>query len=940
MGQESSTLRRVASPSPGAEAEPQPWRTRLPDDVMDAGAVLADIETAIIGGDLPDDGRRGAIVDILAAGLAEGRETIADRFRAAPLSGRVTARAYSRLTEQVVSLALEAVTRWIHVSHLPTTSERLSVLAVGGFGRGDMAPFSDVDLLFLTPYKQTAWGESVIESALYILWDLKLKVGQSVRTVEDCLRLGGTDFTIRTSLLERRLIWGDSDLAHDLAERLRSDLFEKTGPEFVEAKLAERANRHDRQGGSRYLVEPNVKEGKGGLRDLQTLYWIGKYLYQVETTGALVAHGLLTEDEQDVFDAAEAFFWSVRCHLHLLAKRPVEQLTFDMQVEVAAAMGFEDADGQRGVERFMQVYFLHARSVGELSRIIFVALEAEHIAQTPTLGGRIRRMFGFSRDTTPEGFEEKDGRITVSDEADFLADPVNILRLFRVGIDTDMLIHPDALRLAAANLHLIDEAMRADPVANQVFVDLMIDTESPERALRRMNETGVLGAFLPEFGRIVAMMQFNMYHHYTVDEHTITCIGILSRIEQGELVEDLPVASSILKSEINRTVLYVALLLHDIGKGRPEDHSELGAEIAGRICPRIGLSDTDTATVVWLVRNHLLMSDVAQKRDISDPRTIADFASTVASTERLKLLLVLTVCDIKGVGPNTWNNWKAMLLRELYASTREVLTGGIDSLKRDTRVAEAQAAFRAALGRDRTALYDQEVVRHYMPYWLGLDTDTHLAVAGLSETLAEGEIESAFSVDAERDATKAVFFMADHPGIFSRLAGALAIVGANVKDARTYTTSDGFAATVFWIQDGQGAPYEAGRLDRLTRSVARTLKGEVVAREALEPKDKLKKRERDFRVPTVISFDNQGSDIFTIIEVDTRDRPGLLHDLTRALTIANVNIYSAIIATYGEQAVDTFYVKNLFGMKLDTLEKRRSVEGVIRDAINRWSPED
>ncbi|MEL7276429.1 MAG: [protein-PII] uridylyltransferase [Pseudomonadota bacterium] len=938
MGQEFSTLPRVDSPSPEADLQATGWRAALPGDVIDAPAVLAQIEAGIA--DLPAEGHKGIVVQVLAAEMTRGRDTIADAFRVAPLNGRGTARAYSRLTEQVVALTLEAVTRWLHPSHLPTTSERLSVLAVGGFGRGDMAPFSDVDLLFLTPYKQTPWGESVIESALYILWDLKLKVGQSVRTVEDCLRLGRSDFTIRTALLERRLIWGDRDLSEDLGTRLWSDLFEKTGPEFVEAKLAERTARHNRQGGSRYLVEPNVKEGKGGLRDLQTLYWIGKYLYHVETSEALVAQGLLTEDERDVFDAAEGFFWSVRCHLHLLARRPVEQLTFDMQVEVAAAMGFEDADGQRGVERFMHVYFLHARSVGELSRIIFVALESEHIAQTPTLGGRIRRMFGLNRDTTPDGFREQDGRITVSDEAEFLSDPVNILRLFRVGIDTGLLIHPDALRMATANLHLIDDTVRADPVANRTFVDMLVETDTPERALRRMNETGVLGAFLPEFGRIVAMMQFNMYHHYTVDEHTITCISILSRIEQGELVEDLPIASSILKSDFNRTVLYVALLLHDIGKGRPEDHSELGATMAAEICPRLGLSESDTATVVWLVRHHLLMSDVAQKRDIADPRTVADFASVVASTERLKLLLVLTVCDIKGVGPNTWNNWKAMLLRELYAATREVLTGGIDTLKRDTRVAEAQSALRMLLGKDKEALFDQEVVRHYMPYWLGLDTDTHRTVAELSAELVEGEIASAFSVDTARDATKAVFFMADHPGIFSRLAGALAIVGANVKDARTYTTSDGFAATVFWIQDGQGAPYEAARLDRLTRSVMRTLKGEVVARKALAPKDKLKRRERDFQVPTVISFDNQGSDIFTIIEVDTRDRPGLLYDLTRALTIANVNIYSAIIATYGEQAVDTFYVKNLFGMKLDTVEKRRSVESAIRDAINRWSPED
>ncbi|WP_410056049.1 [protein-PII] uridylyltransferase [Roseobacter sp. HKCCA0434] len=889
-------------------------------DVLVARMAARDADT--------QDERRAIILDVLEAARTDARRRIADALADAPLCGPEVAGAYSRLTDGIVCAALEAASRWLHPNPNPTEGERIAVLAVGGFGRAEMAPFSDVDLLFLTPYKQTAWGESLIEATLYLLWDLKMKVGQSVRTVEQCLRLGREDMTIRTSLLERRHIWGDEGLSADLDTRLGEELFHDTGPEFVEAKLAERDSRHERNGGSRYLVEPNVKESKGGLRDLQTLYWIEKYLYNVDDPETLVGKGVFTADEFAIFTAAESFLWSVRCHLHVIAGRATEQLTFDMQVEVAAAMGFEDADGQRAVERFMQVYFLHARSVGELSRIFLVALEAQHIKPKPSLGRTLRGLFGREA-AAPEGFTLIEGRLTVDEPAAFLADPVNLLRLFKFALDLDALIHPDALRLATSNLDLL-ERVRGDAEANAIFLDILLGHANPERALRRMNETGVLGAFLPEFGRIVAMMQFNMYHHYTVDEHTITCLSVMSRIERGELADELPYATEIMRGTLNRRVLYVAMLLHDIGKGRPEDHSELGAELAAEICPRLGLDAGDTQTVMWLVRHHLLMSDTAQKRDIADARTVSDFGKIVASQERLKLLLVLTVCDIRGVGPDTWNNWKATLLRQLYAATRDYLTDGIDSPSRPQREKAAKEALVAARP---DADLKAELERHYAPYWLGLPTAVHVCVSQLIGQVTDAEIASDFTEDIERDATRATFVNADHPGAFARMAGALAMVGANVLDARSYTTSDGFAISVFWIQDAEGHPYESGRLDRLSKTVRRTLMGEVLARKELETKDKLKRREKDFIVPTNITFDNHGSDLFTIIEVDTRDRPGLLHDLTRALANANVNIFSAIIATYGEQAVDTFYVKDLFGMKLASENKRRQVERDLRAAV-------
>ncbi|RXV62685.1 [protein-PII] uridylyltransferase [Roseovarius sp. A46] len=897
------------------------------EQILDAEALAHDLAAAAAHAENAADLRRAA-VPILTEAMQGGRRAIAAAFATRPFDARPATRAWCWLTDSVVLAALDLATKTMHPLSNPTESERVAVCAVGGYGRGEMAPFSDVDLLFLTPYKITPWAESVIESMLYILWDLRLKVGHASRTVRDCLRLGAQDFTIRTALLENRFLGGDAELAARLDSRLRDELFTGTEREFTEAKLAERDSRHEKQG-ERYMVEPNVKEGKGGLRDLQSLFWIAKYIHHVREVGELVALGTFTGDELGTFIRAENFLWAVRCHLHLIANRANDQLTFDMQVEVAERMGYTDRGGRRGVEIFMQDYFRHATAVGDLTRIFLTKLEAAQQKAEPLLQRLLKRRKKLRR-----GYAQVNGRLAIADEVNFLSDPLNLLRLFEEGLRTGLLIHPEAMLLVTNHLGLIDEDFRNDARAQKLFLDLLLKHGNPERALRRMNELGVLSAFIPEFEPIRAMMQFNMYHHYTVDEHIIQCISHLARIERRELIEELPVSSSILKEGINRRVLYVALLLHDIGKGRPEDHSILGARITRKVAPRLGLKPREVDTAEWLVRHHLLMSDTAQKRDIADPRTVRDFAKAVQSRERLDLLLLLTVCDIRGVGPGTWNNWKASLLRALYRQTRRVLEDGMEALTREQRGADAKRNLREALpdwdARDLKA----ETARHYAPYWQGLHVTAHVVFARLLRDLHADEIAIDLAIDADRDATRACFALADHPGIFSRLAGALALVGANVVDARTYTSKDGFATAVFWIQDADGHPFEESRLPRLRQMIQKTLKGEVVPRDAIKSRDKLRKRERAFRVPTHITFDNEGSEIYTIIEVDTRDRPGLLYDLTRTLAAANVYIASAVIATYGEQVVDTFYVKDMFGLKFHTESKRVALEKKLRTAID------
>ncbi len=897
--------------------------------IFDSAAVQDDIRCAIAG--VTDHKAiRAAAVARLKTAIESGRAAIADAFLARPRAAREALASYAFLTDGVVRTVLDLAMTRLHPRPNPTEGERIAVLAVGGYGRGEMAPFSDVDLLFLTPYKMTSWLESVIESMLYVFWDLHLKVGHSSRTIKECIRLGREDYTIRTALLERRLIAGEPALAEELGSRLQKELFRGTAPDYIDAKLAERAERHRKQGGQRYMVEPNVKEGKGGLRDLQTLYWIAKYVKGAETAEDLLNAGVFSREEYETFDRAETFLMAVRCHMHLIAGRAMDTLTFDLQVEVADRMGYRDRGGRRAVEFFMQDYFRHATRVGELTRIVLTDLEARHSKKAPDLFRMLRR-----KKPVREGYQLVHNRLSIEDPDAFLADPLNLLRIFEEGLRTGYLLHPDAMRLLAANLDRIDDTVRADPEAARIFFDTLLKHANPERALRRMNELGVLAAYIPEFAPVVAMMQFNMYHSYTVDEHTIQCISILAQIERGELVEELPIASRILKGDVNRKVLYLALLLHDVGKGREEDHAVVGAQIARKVAPRLGLKKDEAETVEWLVRNHLVMSDVAQKRDLADPRTVRGFAKAVKTQRRLDLLTVLTVCDIRGVGPNVWNNWKAQLLRQLYRDTSTALATGIEEISRESRSAEARQRLRDALADWDPKDLRTELARHYDPYWQGMPATAHVVFANLLKGIGDDEIRLDLYPDEDRDATRACFALADHPGIFSRVAGALALVGANVVDARTYTSKDGYATAIFWVQDQDGTPFELSRLPRLRAMIEKTLKGEIVAKEAFVDKDKLKKRERPFRVPTVITFDNEGSDIYTIIEVDTRDRPGLLYDLTRALASANVYIASAVIATYGEQAVDSFYVKDMFGLKFHSEAKQKALEKRLREAIER-----
>ncbi len=866
--------------------------------------------------------------------LQEGQKRTRAAFETTPMAGLAAGKSLAALQDHIVTTLFEEGCRAFPLPH-PTSSERVAVVAVGGYGRGALAPGSDIDLLFLTPYKRTGWTESVIETVLYGLWDLKQKVGQATRSTDDCLRYAREDMTVRTSLLETRLICGDADLYEEMRARLRDELFASTGTEFATAKLEERRERHERVGDTRYLLEPNIKEGKGALRDLHSLFWIGKYLYQVESTADLIDHGVFTRNELSRFMESARFLWTVRFWLHYLSRRAQEQLTFDKQIEIAENMGFAGDGGQSGVELFMGQYFRVAKEVGDLTRVFCAALEAQQITPKRRTS---RGLFGlFAKEDGDETIRIEHGRLLISDPAIFHARPIEILRVFRTAVETNGTIHPMTLKLIRNNLALLD-TLRDDPEATAEFLDMLLETGNPERILRLMNEADVLGRFMPEFGRIVCMMQFNMYHHYTVDEHTIRAVGTLARIESGELAEEMPRATRIMGAPINRRVLYIALILHDIGKGLPEDHSIAGARIAEEVCPRLGLSEAEVEKVVWLVRLHLLASDTAQKRDLADAKTIRDFADAMQSREMLNMLFVLTACDIYAVGPGVWNNWKAQLLRTLHTETLAVLTAGHGALSesRKERIEQAKEALRDRLGGWDDPWLDGFMDRHYPPYWLGLDASVHEVHARILRDKKEDAPAIDVSGDPQRAATRLSMAMGDHPGLFSRIAGAVSLAGASIVDARTFTTTDGTALATFWVQDKEGEVYDdPHRLDRLHKTIRRVLEGDIRPHLALQERQEsaLSSPERNFHVPPEVNIDNTASELFTVIEVTGRDRLGLVHDLAHAITNQRISIFSAVIATYGERAVDTFYVKDLFGLKITSETRHKTITATIMDVL-------
>ena len=904
------------------------------DDRFDPPRMMAAVDALAAEHGGHEDVFRAAIARLLKAEMFAARET-AQAVLLKDRHGRRCAERLCFVQDEIIRIIFDAATRHLYRSPIPSGAERMAVVATGGYGRGLMAPESDIDLLFILPYKQTAWGEQVAEAVLYCLWDMGLKVGHATRSVDESIRQARGDMTIRTAVLETRFLAGDRPLYDELVARFDKEVVQGTATEFVTAKLAEREERHRRAGQSRYLVEPNVKDGKGGLRDLHTLFWIAKYVYRVRETDELLDRGVFDAQEYHTFRRCADFLWSVRCNLHFFATRPEERLSFDMQREIAVRLGYTSHPGLQDVERFMKHYFLVAKEVGDLTAILCAKLENEQAKPVPVLSRMMARFRpSTNRRRVPESddFIADNNRINLSAPDVFRQDPVNLIRIFRLAQKNNLAFHPDAMRTVTRSLKLIDAQLRADPEANRLFMEILTANDA-EIVLRRMNETGVLGQFIRAFGKIVSMMQFNMYHHYTVDEHLLRCIGYLQEIERGGS-EEFVVASDLMRKirPEHRAVLYIATLLHDIAKGRPEDHSIAGAKVARRLCPRLGFSTADTELVAWLIEEHLTMSTVAQSRDLSDRKTIENFAAVVQSVEQMKLLTILTTADIRGVGPGVWNGWKAQLLRTLYYETEPVLTGGFSEVNRGQRIAMAQAEFRSAFTEWPETEVNAYIQRHYPAYWLKVDLQRKIRHARFLHAREQAGDRLAINVgfDEARGVTELTILAVDHPWLLSIIAGACASAGANIVDAQIYTTTDGRALdTIAITREYDRDEDEGRRATRIGEMIEQVLEGKLRLPEVVARRAASRGKARPFVVEPEVSVNNQWSDRYTVIEVSGLDRPGLLYELTTAISKLNLNIASAHVATFGERARDVFYVTDLLGAQITAPTRQAAIKSAL-----------
>lgn len=875
------------------------------------------------------DKARPPILEILQKALADGRAEISRRLIEKPSAGTEAAASQAFLIDQLLRLIYDYVTQYRYPNSNRSASERLLLLAVGGYGRGEMAPHSDVDIAFITPHKRTSWTEQVVEAILYTLWDLGLKVGQSSRTSDETVKMAREDLTIRTALLESRYIWGDREVYEECRARFWAEVADGSGPQFITEKMEERNKRHKNMGDSRYVVEPNVKEGKGGLRDLHTLFWIGKYVHRVKTSAALVEFGLFTQSEYRKFRRAENFLWAVRCHMHDLSGRAEDRLTFDLQRDVAERMNFADRAGQSSVERFMQFYFLNAKTVGDLTGL-FLSHVDETMAKRgrrfiPTITRRPRKLNGFKLDR---------GRLALPDDNFFVEDPIRMIEIFYLAGRYKLEIHPLAMRSARRNSKLIDRNVRNNPRANELFLKILTSENDPETVLRWMNEATIFGRFIPDFGRVVAQMQFDMYHHYTVDEHTIRAIGLLAEIEKGERSNDHPLSTAITKRIVSRNVLYVATLLHDIAKGRGGDHSILGAEVAMKLCPRLGLSGAETQLVSWLVRHHLLMSSTAFKRDLSDYQTVLQFSQNVKSIERLRLLLVLTVVDIRAVGPGIWNSWKRQLLTDCFEASEEILRLGYKHKGRSERIESSKASAKA-LCELPNEKFDR--ISSILPdsYWISEPED----ITARNISLIERSGDEGLTIDTiyypDRGATLVTIYAADHPGLFYRIAGAIHLAGGNIIDAHIHTTRDGMAIDNFLVQDPYMKPFrDEGQIERLRAGIHDAMANKNKLNIKLDAKPLALQRAGTFEIEPSVFFDDAASNRFTVVEVNAMDRPALLNNLAYILFQSKTLVHSAHIATYGERAVDTFYLTDLLGSKITSKQRLATLERKLLGAAH------
>lgn len=809
--------------------------------------------------------------------------------------------------------------------------EHIALVAIGGYGRGELNPYSDIDIMFLYSGKDGRRVEDIAKKILYFLWDMRLDVGYSVRTVDDCVEMAESDMTVKTALLDARLICGSPDLYKELQNVTLNQIMTRGSDSFIRHKIAELEARREKYGSSVYLLEPNIKEGEGGLRDLHAALWIAKVRFKVSDSRELVMKGVLTEDELDIYHKSLSYLWRIRNELHYLAERRNDQLTFGDQRRVASFLGYRDTGSELGVEEFLRDYYLHATRVEQFwSLMVSKCLRREEKARG-ILGYLVRRPIG-------EGFFIIRGELSIPDEKCIAENSARLMMLFEYAQKHGVEIGMQAKDLVRKNLHLIHDKFRRNREVNASFFAILRGSRGVGETLRLMHYLGFLIRFIPEFERVYCKAQHDLYHIYTVDIHSLFAVEEIVRLKNGVHREALPLLTRLADEVEKRELLLLAVLIHDIGKGEGGNHSEKGAALVPTMARRMGLTREDSERLEFLVRHHLLFAHIAQRRDLHDEKMIIQFAKQMGTSENLKMLYLLTYADLKAVGPDVWTDWKAMLMEELYEKTFAVLERGDFKYEaRSERVKNVRKKVLELLEGEYSSGLVKEELRALSTRHLLSNPPSALAEhIRMLLQLGNAPFISRIRHETEGGFSSYAICTLDTPGLFSMIAGVMAANGINILGAQIHTSTNGKALDILQVNSPQGFVItDEVRWERMEEDLRQVIQGKVRVRALVEKRNRptLLAEKVKPRFPTVIDVDNDVSSEYTVLDIYTHDKVGLLYRITSTLSELGLYIGVSKISTKIDQVADVFYVKDIFGHKITSEEKLAEIRQRLLDAI-------
>ncbi len=861
---------------------------------------------------IPYAQRQKMLVEASRSFLAHHQQQIRERHNGGE-SGRLVVGSLTSLIDTLIRNLYRSAS-----ADLPRGGDACTLFAIGGYGRGELNPRSDIDLMFYCAGKEKALAEQISERILYLLWDIGLEVGYSVRTLRDCLDMADRDITARTALLDSRYLVGDEASSQEYDRQVMEPVMGKNTQGFIREKLEENTRRLRKYGSSVYLLEPNIKEGEGGLRDLHTAIWIAMVKYKVRSLRELVIKGIMTEREKLTFVEAFDYLWRIRNELHFISGRKNDQIHFDQQEKIAQFLGYQDGKRGLAVEQFMQDYYSHAIRVEHMAATL--------IARATQQDSTFRILGYLTRRSVEDGFYVLRGELRVTRDDLFEKEPALLMRAFLLAQRHNVQLSLPLKGMIRDNQHRINDRVRRSRTMSEDFLEILRGKQRVAETLKDMHHLQFLNHFIPEFGRIYCKVQHDAYHIYTVDVHSLFAVEEIVKLWQGEYAGKKPKLTQLANDIEKRELLLLSVLFHDIGKGEGKDHCNKGAELIPTIARRLGLNREDSERLEFLVRNHLQMAHISQRRDLHDDKMIIQFARRMGMSENLKMLYLLTFADIKAVGPDVWSEWKGFLLQELYEKTYEVLErGNFEMEKRSEKVRNRKRKIVGLLEEEFGSKVVKEVLRQMSTRYLlshrSKEITNHIRVV-----LARKDKPLAMKVEHEPQAnySNVVVATVDIPGLFSKVTGVMAGNGINILGAQISTMNNGIALDVLQVSSPLGEVItDLARWQKVEEDLIAVIEGRV------RVADLVKKRHRSNllpaaprpRFPSKVEVDNAVSDQYTVIDIFAHDRIGLLYQITRTLKELGLYIGVSKISTKVDQVADTFYVSDIFGQKIADQDK-------------------